>query len=619
MSWQQLFFPGTKLRQRELGPLGITLGGVRDSLTERVYRDIVVPHFQVRFDFLRPLTAEFDEEKQTVGELTVPNDTYNLLQETASRLRGALRVETQIHSSIHTDIDIGDPNKQQELINRMLNALMTSISITRSRNGVGGATIEFRLDARRYSPLIIDVAQDFINKWLLRPHVAVSIWSRGRIYTDRMFPRFSGMTTSIVMSNKSGFASLRVECKDTLHFLEISTYNVNPAVIPVKDPDRRDISIHGNLFWGLPSFDIIRALVLGSKIDGQSLFKPTQADINGIHAFKEIGAELQDPKRLVSISNYYNRRAIKGNDILGKRSNEQPFDHYGLVMWGRSVTVLRKLSLTTPDLFRSDRMTKQDIIKTITDRTFTEFYADGLGGYNHHPIRVAPNYYAAMALERLGSREEESIRYGRQDEYADAKVIGESDILDISISYTSEPIVTFIRLRGEFHLLDTPSELMDLVGSHYDQNLARKFGFRFKEVDNPLLNKPINDESGQPSRSLMKPLVDEAAKSYMAITNADMLNGSVTIVDRPELELAVPVLITDTSSSSSNPTKYFFLIDSISTTVQIGTSATSSLGLHFGQIVGDAGFQDFTTDYQRLVQNVELLSPTLLKVVKETT
>lgn len=545
--------------------------------------EVVSPHVQVRFEFVTPTVT-----KEGTLEYAQQNDILTRpLRDAVDRILNAMKVENIIHGGISILPELESLRDsiagQQEIVNRFLNSLLTSVSINRSRTGPGTASLTFRIDARHSSPLILDISKNFITDWLLRPHIILTIWSRGRLHTNEMFPRFTGLTVSVAPVSQGGYASIVVEAQDMTKFLAMSIYNINPGMLdPTAIPgiEAESLSFFGKVFWGMESFDILDHLITGNTTNitdpgtGTTLQPARYADVNGVYMYE---TRMEDK----DLEDYYKNRALATQDILSKsitREQLMPFYH---IQWGNSLIPYRLFTMGNPDIFQSERRTKWDIIREIATRTYSEFYCDARGSFVFHPIRTPARFLYGLALKRTKTGNLPDII---EDAWRNARVIDEGDIFNFNPVFSDAEVATYVALRGDFELNFVQEELVGLVDAQLEKELAVYFGYRRKDIEVPLLNRMLTDEKGVSSSNLIKRFIE----AHMKLINSDLMHCQLTIIDRPELDLGMPILIQEsTSVGKKTPVYYYFYIDSISTNITIGGEANMSLGLIFGTLMGD--------------------------------
>jgi hypothetical protein len=195
--------------------------------------------------------------------------------------------------------------------------------------------------------------------------------------------------------------------------------------------------------------------------------------------------------------------------------------------------------IRSPNFFEGDYQTRASIAQAVADAIQYEFYCDT----NGHFVLKPPLFSVDPAVDNP------------------TYIIEESDITNMSITDTVDGIITRIGVAGDY-VYSQGLEKSMIYSAFQDMNLIRDFGYYYREVQNMFFLHSIPD-------------CRDFGRAYMARNNMELVNGSVTIIGRPELRLGTSVYI--------KPRDMVFYIKDISHEFSVGDQFTTTLTLVGGR------------------------------------
>lgn len=426
-----------------------------------------------------------------------------------------------------------------------------------------------------------------------------------------LVPLFTGYLRAVTSSYSGGRAVTDLAAEDVLTWLDLSRININPSIDimrtepqTVEERARAVPQIYTTLFAGLSAVEIVRRLFVGLPM--LSVRAGTALRESPVTTAPSVGAELPDGTRVsiidtdpavvdFRVAGVLERRDIKAylvttfdgrtGWIMGDMVKPDSFEtHGGVGSFIESTdpsaeagsesriskspaaaevrAMFRKdrlLLLPTPepedvevlvaynrffrsrnwDLFQSEYATRREIIKTVTTHSNSELYADGDGRVWFHPV------------------------WGYRSVSTPSYVIQPGEVISYAFTETDAEICTWCEVVGEVDFNMIRPKLLFMRSIALDTELIQQFGTRAITIHNP--NIRSNDAAKAHASSMLSRL------------NAQRLQGEVTIVFRPELNLARNVYIPWLER--------VYYIQSIGHSIQWGQTATTTIGLNYGRFV----------------------------------
>jgi len=494
-------------------------------------------------------------------------------------------------------------------LNRIINYFLTSISVRRARKQIGTASLVFKdiknpiQDGRGNYRIFFDAAFDIFNQ-LFAPMLPVTIWGKGRLYRNWHFPIFDGYITSTAPKDSNGFVEYNIECKDVLDLARVSVDMINPAISQYgEDQKVNSINIMTKPFFGHDHFTLIDRLIRGGTLvfnpAGRSASDENQYGFTTSREFNITPAPVIptkfEPEKIgtpESLPLYALGRFTSGSitdldsfdTTAGIAALEDIAMHKDIftpefalnyvshrerarrvVYWGDKMTPYRIWATQTPDIYTSTFSNRLDIISEVADTVYYDFYVDGSGNVHYHPLRLGNEFLAADAIYLSGSKKMFHPRA-----FPHAQILDAKEIFSTTTLLNIDELVTFLRVSGEHDLIkDARPEDLNLYGSARDKTLIEKYGYRRGEIQNVLFNRNSVIVPGKIT------FLDVAAMVFLQFANAELYTRQSTIVFRPELELASPVLFTEDNN--------VFYVNSVDHNIVIGGDATTSINCSMGR------------------------------------
>lgn len=479
------------------------------------------------------------------------------------------------------------------LINEILNFFLTGIQVNRSRNEIGTATISLKDSPMYFSGrgtrLFFDKTYDVLNQ-LFVPMLPVKIWAKGRIYTDFFFPIFDGFTVASSERNSEGYYSVDLNCKDYLELARNSYEMINPAIMQIEEFRKQEnINIYSKPLYNHDHIKIFKALTLGGSLiynidDIQNPKIQLSEEVRqqkGTHNFSalgnliEINEESKESPELLDWK-YYKTRVTQGGAPFSVESALELTSHTktprGAVSWGYHITPYRLLQFQSVQTYTSEFSNRLDVLKEIAQMVYYELYVDPWGNLQYHPMRFGNEYLYndIVYMDKLGSEVKHMISF------PGTYTIGPEETKSFAKVMNVEELTTHLRLRGvPAFVPNVAGEQVDLVASYYDRKMMQRFGYRRKELTNPLINS--RGEIRDKSTGNKEDVLWMAARELMNYLNGELYACQAEIIFRPELQVAMPLLML--------PQNEVFYINNLSHSVTIGGDATTSINASFGRKV----------------------------------
>lgn len=506
-----------------------------------------------------------------------------------------------------------DENVINVFLNKIINYFLTSINVRRARNDIGTASVVLK-DIKNPSDdgtgnfrLFYDATYAILDQ-LFVPMLPITIWGKGRLYRNWYFPIFDGYITSNSFKDANGFVEYNIECKDVLELARVSIDMISPSVVQLAEERKVDsINILVKPFYGHDHFTIVDRLFRGGLI----VFDPTgrsesdknkydyaysrSYDIMKPPPLEPYAPETLSPKEalpLYSLGRFepafmndpddqsygYKRESALEAIAVPKEKFTTDFavkyvSHRertrSLIAWGDSITPYRVWETQSPDIYTSTFSSRLDILTEVAKTVYYDFFVDGCGNVHYQPMRLNNEFLLGDALYPKLVETPEGSSYYHPRKFKHAQVINPREVFSNSSLINIEELITFLRVSGQHSIIrDVAPENLNLIGCATHKPLISRFGYRRGEEHNVLFN-----ENPKITDSLH--FLDVAAMVFMVFKNAELYTRETTIVFRPELEIAAPVLYTEDNN--------VFYVNSISHNVTIGGDATTNVSCSMGR------------------------------------
>lgn len=540
------------------------------------------PRLTVAFDFTSQFTAAGFGSKRPVP--------YEAMERVGSELSRYFRYyfeyvmtygDTTKRSEIAKLADRGlnfDEGELNLFINWMINMFLQGVGTESSIGQVGTASIEIN-DATSFkhnqrSKLFFDHTFSILNQ-LFVPMVPCMIWAKGRLYKDWYFPIFDGRITSVEPSNRGGFTSLSINCRDVLELARFSTEMVNPSLMQVEEIVKQSfINIYSEPFYKVNHFDAFNAMFRGGKItyEAQRRFLEISDDNRNISGsvFSALGEfeRVDDTKpdyRTPEVLEH-NEGAIHKHDfsllsVLKKTSHERK---RCTVSWGNNITPFSIFNISSPQPYVAEFSSRLEILNHIAQLTYYDLYVDGYGSVHYNPMRLANKFLKYSVF---------SNNKWHVYQFPGTQIVGPHELLNESNRVNIEELTTFLRVTGKNPYVSNEIVTQAMMsGSAVDRNLMSRFGYRRKSIDNPLFNYNVTlSTTGGKTIKFM----DAVAYSLLKYMNSELYSTQMNMVFRPELKIGAPIY--------QPYSKDIFYCQSMTHSVSVNGDASTMASGNFGR------------------------------------
>lgn len=368
---------------------------------------------------------------------------------------------------------------------------------------------------------------------------------------EDMVTTFTGYVDTVSDTFDGQTQILQITGSDATKILRITQANVNPSIFTQGLPDSGIFKIWNRRFAGLLGWEIIKLLTVGGN-------DPNDFRVNGAGYFDYV--EAADPR-----SSAYQRLAAKSDLILGfKRSRqevlEEERDSLDTLFFAPRKVHLQILPFdSTPrgtqnfaaykrifgDSFanwQNEYVDHLTIANEVAGLTNYEFYADQNGDIWYHQPRFN-NYHILTA------------------DNPEVYILRDEDIITATFSESDADVLTSVYVTGLQDIIPGDPEIYKMAAFYEDPSLVRRYGRRYQAINHPYI---ATSES-----------CFYFAKSWMMRVNAARFVGKVTVINRPELRVHMPVYVPYRNA--------IYYITSISHSFKFGSTATTTLTLKYGR------------------------------------
>lgn len=467
----------------------------------------------------------------------------------------------------------------QNLANLALNGFISGVQVTSQRSGAATASIDMSPQMFRGSamypktcgdPVLFKIlgANPEIFQQLLTPHIYVYIYAMGRIFGDRYIPIFHGLVNEVELKNDKGIESVSVECEDVSKMLRLTHANISPAIVDVKLPSEiqsRNMNFMGEAFLNQEANQIVGKMICGSnpvEVDGQEFLQEAREMIYANDA------SAQDGSAGIGILDYlmFENSGEIFNELINASMTKEEIMSFPLdkmrgkrlfIPWGIRTSPYRQLKSPTLPVWDSGLDLKLDVCRAVRNKLYGEFYADAMGNFWLHPMRLGIDFISSGIID-------ESDFWKDEISLAGCYVLDQDEMITASRSFNDDGICTHLGFAGMYKLFGRQDNNFDLqLGLGLPVAMRERYGMRYQTHVEELVN----------DRDFLK----VAAFAHINLKNADLYNCGLTIPLRPELQIARPILLLDRGE--------IFYINSVTHSIRVGSIPTTNLGLTFGRSV----------------------------------
>jgi hypothetical protein len=589
-----------------------------------------LPHFRPDFLIVLPSSVDIFRGKEEW------RDYFEVLE---SEMRKCVRLLSP--DVVSSDVEGLLDKKGKDVFLILLNSFVSSVTVSRSREE---GTAHINLEFPNYAEPLFDSMRRILDQ-PLSSMVPLRIYMRGR-FVNRMYPVFTGYITHTSYFNKGGYWGITVDCTDTLKLLSINPINVNPGIVERRlfgrvfeiEEERKEVGFRFSA-WAFPFTNLTLEETIKYLIEGTA-----KKEIE-----KETGRISIDG--IGTLEMWWNPILETDEEKSSKkvprplRYEISPYSFFNpkvKICTQYQITPYKYMDLANRQMFFSEMVSRLDVIREITERTFHEFFADEVGDFVLIPMRL--NYWF-LKFDFVGKGKGKGIVLERFPARADVDdgtyILMDDELLNLNVSFSDKEVYTAVDIYGEYPFATGSNEYVEWAMRGFAQNpvLLSRLGLRWLRQKIPLINnldlllqndKKMMEElqkqrdaltemlqkEGDPKRreeienklrlieELAKKSLDVRKKSkndvqaslntfadaWMMFINSKAYSGSATLILRPEMVPAKPVYIPDREE--------IFYIDSVTHTISVGGNATTELSLIVGRKVYEAA--DFMDDLMKL-------------------
>lgn len=501
-------------------------------------------------------------------------------------------------------------------INYIINFYFNQVTISKAVNQIGTAAITIT-DNKNFNngkkwKLFYDDAFSIFSQ-LFAPMIPVTVWSTGRLYPDWVFPIYDGFVYTVSPTDSADSPpAIVLNCKDALELARTSTEMINPSLIQFKELLKQNsINILSQPFFGYDHFEIVERTFRGGKLiynpgtERIEIGSPEYEKANGVNLAAlgnyQLATTRSEEKTGTFLQNAIDERVFKYDDFSLARAVE--LTSYNrpryLMLWGTGITPYRQLTTGNSSAYTAEFTSRLDILDNLASMTYFNYYVDGFGNINYHPMRTANKFLEFDYVDYDTANVGFALFPG-------AQIIDDEELFSISRQVNVDQLVTFLRVAGQPEWIGSnpPADLLGIVGSAANFELMARFGYRRDSIVNPLLNISTRFKLPGPGGSLVS-YVDLVAQSILQFKNSELSTATCSIPFRPELELAKPVLFPRSRD--------VYYVQSITHNITINGSATTTINANYGRKENEPvpDLLNFMIVSQKLYKNkkIEPLSP----------
>ena len=480
-------------------------------------------------------------------------------------------------------------------LNKFINLFITNLSVTRQINSIGTATVTLKesyhdSNGTKVSTLMDPRLEPLFQ--ILAPSLPISIYARGRLYSDYYFPIFNGFIQQVNPKDNQGYMDIDLICKDVLELARTSTEMLNPALIQTAEINKQSfININTMPFYGKDHVSIFKLMFNGGAL-GYTADAATY--MGEVVPLPDNTPPVPEAERTIKLSslgyNYWDSgesNILVGEKLLnldkyikvpkkGTLSFEKHVKHTSylwrkraLVYWGQKTTPYRSFGLVSPKMYTSDFESRLSVLDKTASLIYYNFYVDGFGDIHFHPQRLANKYLTHTIYDPYAFKDMQL-----KNPFPSAQIISMEETLANSSLFNKDELVTFLLLIGNNPIIPGSAVMQGttLRGSAIDKKYFERYGFIRGEEQNELFNynEKYTDSSGKPFKYF-----DLAAHELLQYKNASQYTRTASIVFRPEIELALPIYFSDTN-------EVFYLRD-LTHSITIGGEATTTVNGYLGR------------------------------------
>ena len=344
---------------------------------------------------------------------------------------------------------------------------------------------------------------------------------------------FTGLIDTVSDQYGDGKHAIQLNGTDVSKWLKLSWSVLNPALKEAFGEDAKFTSTFR--FANLQGWEIVKLLVLGGSAKNNST-----GEVISEHAAGQWRYQMHSPSTAVPTI------GGKPPGIIESKAAAALFATTTLHVQVDMLVAYRAMSINTYKEFEAEYRDRLEICYEVAKLTNFEFYADGRGDlwycqprFDNAWILCAPN--------------------------PEVYVLRDEDVVTWNLSESDTEVVTRVSVMGQRNFIsaaELDTAIHQGLWNYYDDtSLIKKYGLRALSVSHPFAGD---------ARACFA-----YARGLMMRMNQHRLQGSVTIVGRPEIEVGHPLYI-----SSRNMVYYIHSVDHV---YEEGGQFVTNLGLSYGR------------------------------------
>jgi len=369
---------------------------------------------------------------------------------------------------------------------------------------------------------------------------------------------FTGLVNSISDEYSENFSKITISGEDVTKWLKMTYANVNPSTLTEGLPDAGadTMRMWSKRFTGMEPWQIIKLLVLGGiDADGLKVRGVGEFEFNPILSPESslLFTSVRGKTPILSPLTFENTKEgivvsedVSDLDKLFQKSRihiQIPMEKQEYSDMGElQKTPYKRFARTTYDSYDNEYRTHLEIIYEIAKTSNFEFYADANGDIWYHQPRF-------------------DNRHILTEDIPEVYILRNEDILSWGNTESDESLITSILVVGQMDMIEGVQYPFNYVNFYEDSGLIFKYGRRMLTVSHPFVRTAAD--------------CYYYAQSLLFRTFAERRTGTITIVGRPEIRMAMPVYVPFRNM--------IYYVHSITHNFGFGETFTTTLGLTYGR------------------------------------
>lgn len=367
---------------------------------------------------------------------------------------------------------------------------------------------------------------------------------------------FTGIVNSVSDDYTENYSKLTISGEDVSKWLKVTWANVNPSILTQGLPDAGEQTQRTwtKRFTHMEPWEIIKLFILGGtdaegiKVRGVGDFEfnPMLGPYSSVVATRGMKKVLTPTTFANTDEGIVETEDESDLDRLFQKSRlhiQIPVDKLEYTDTGElKRTPYKRFTKDSFDTFENEWKTHLEVLYEIAKTSNFEFYADQNGDIWYHQPRFN-NYHILTS------------------EIPEVYIIQTEDIISSNLTESDEPVVTSVLVIGQKDLIDIDPYILNLVNFYEDPGLILKYGRRMITVSHPFVRTSSD--------------CYYYAQSLLFRTLGERRTGTVTIVGRPEIRMAMPVYIPYRNM--------IYYVNSITHDFSFGGTFSTTLGLTYGR------------------------------------